>query len=476
MHPADGRLTGAGVIRRTGSCLAGAALALIALAPWPVLALLSAPSVDDFCLFALVRDPGWAAAQRQMYQDHSGRFVATALITGLGWLTDRLGAGLPGPFTLLPLLAIAAILWLCWRTLARLFPERPAAQRAIATALSGALLLATLPGAGELLFWTSGMASYLPLLLLLWYLMLRVADTLKGRPPGGGETALLTALAFLVAGTHELGGPLILLLLAAWAEAGRRRGWARSGFAWLAAIGAGALIAYAIVLAAPGNGTRLSDYPGSGNPLQALPMGLADTVIFLAVRVAAVPPLLGGLSLAWLLAARRPSPPAAAAGWLLPATWLAVLLVAAIVSRYAMNHALPHRGLDLLYAIGVPPLAFAAMWHGRVRGAGCPFPPPWRPARTCPTGSHAPWRALTRSWTRSRSMSAKASSMPHLTRPRACSLRALVMRCRPTPFARRPTSRPTRSCKKEPEVVDAPSCHLLDPEPSQNLSTSSGKQ
>jgi hypothetical protein len=360
------------VIRRTGSCLAGAALALIALAPWPVLALLSAPSVDDFCLFALVRDPGWAAAQRQMYHDHSGRFVATALITGLGWLIDRLGAGLPGPFTLLPLLAIAAILWLCWRTLARLFPERPAAQRAIATAFSGALLLATLPGAGELLFWASGMASYLPLLLLLWHLMLRVADTLKGRrPPGGGETALLTALAFLVAGTHELGGPLILPLLAAWAEAGRRRGWRRSGFAWLAAIGAGALIACAIVLAAPGNGTRLSDYPGSGDLLRALPMGLVDTVIFLAMRVAAAPPLLGGLALAWLLAARRPSPPApaAAAGWLLPATWLAVLLVTGIASRYAVDHALPRRGLDLLYALGVPALAFAATWHGRVRGA-----------------------------------------------------------------------------------------------------------
>jgi hypothetical protein len=368
------------VTRPTKLRLAAAA-ALLALAPWLALALLSAPSFDDFCFFALTRAHGWAGAQQPMYDGHFGRFVATALLTGLGWATDRLG-GLPGPFPALPLIAIAAVLWFCWRTLGRLLPGQKAGERAVAAGLTGALFLAAMPGAGEILYWGSGMACYLPLILFLWHLVLRIADAFAGEPPPrAGEVALLAVLGFLVAGTQELGAPLILLLLAGWAWAGRRQGWAAAACAALAAVALPTLAAFAIVYAAPGNDVRSAFYPGSHELLRALPMTVVDAVIFLTLRIAAVPALAGGLALLWLAAARHPPAPRlpAALPRLLLALWAMAVLGTGLISRYAINHALPPRGLDVTFTLGVLALAFAAVRHGG--GPGAAILAGWSPER-----------------------------------------------------------------------------------------------
>src|SRR5262249_49951230 len=68
-----------------------APLAVLALAPWLVLALWSRPSADDFCYFGFVRAQGWLEAQLFVRQSMGGRYTATALLTGIGWLSDRLG-------------------------------------------------------------------------------------------------------------------------------------------------------------------------------------------------------------------------------------------------------------------------------------------------------------------------------------------------------------------------------------------------
>jgi hypothetical protein len=357
-----------------------AALAVAALAPWVALALLSIPSGDDLCYFGTSRAVGWSAAQLEVYQGHSGRFVATALLTGLGELIDRTAGGLPGPFPVLPLLAIGAFLWLSWRSLALLLPELAAPVRAIAATLSAALLIATLPTPAELLYWGAGMASYLPLALLLWHLTLRVAAAIAGgKPPGAGEAALLAALAFLAAGTQELGAPLLVLLLGAWAAAGRRQGWPGAALLRLAAIAAAASVAFVVLYAAPGNDARLGAYPGSRDLLRALPLGAVDTLIFLALRMAAAPALLGGLALAWLAAARGERRASPALWRLLPALWILGCLGAEAVSRYATAHGLPPRAQNLLYLMGAPALLAAVTWHGRARGAD--ILAGWRPGR-----------------------------------------------------------------------------------------------
>src|SRR5215470_11781004 len=186
-----------------------APLAVLALAPWLVLALWSRPSADDFCYFAFVRAQGWLDAQLFVRQSLGGRYTATALLTGIGWLTDRLDdpavvyAGLGW-------LGMLAILWLAWRSVGLLLPHLAAADRLIVAALVEAAFLSTLPRATDALFWGAVVAIYLTSLLLAWYFMLRLIAAATGRPaPGPAGVAWLAALAFLGAGCNELTAPIL---------------------------------------------------------------------------------------------------------------------------------------------------------------------------------------------------------------------------------------------------------------------------
>src|SRR5689334_16455479 len=72
--------------------LAAALLAVLALAPWLILAFRSRASADDFCFTTLVRNHGWIGAQLYSYQTLGGRYSSTVAITAITWLTDRLGS------------------------------------------------------------------------------------------------------------------------------------------------------------------------------------------------------------------------------------------------------------------------------------------------------------------------------------------------------------------------------------------------
>lgn len=369
MAAAWGKL-GTAMGRGASGRLAAALLALLALAPWLILAFRSRASADDFCFATLVRDHGWLGAQLYSYQVLGGRYSSTAAITAITWLTDRLGSGPSSLYVAVAWPIILAILVFAWRSVGLLLPALSEVDRLIVGGFVGIAFLATLPNAADVVYWATSASIYLSSLLLLWHFMLQLVATSTDQPPPRPAGAIgLGILAFLGAGLNELTAPLLILVIAAWAYVGHRRGWPARRLASLAAIAGIALLGLAILVAAPGNGVRLANYPGSRDLVAGLPWSLVDAATFLLLRVAALPTLIGLLGLAWLEAARRGAPPPRLPPlWLMPALVLAGCLLAFVISRYSMARGLPHRAQDLLYVIPFVALGVAAVWHGRTMG------------------------------------------------------------------------------------------------------------
>jgi hypothetical protein len=352
--------------------VAAALLAVLALAPWLILAFRSRASADDFCFITLVRSHGWLGAQLAYYQTVSGRYSSTAAITAIGWLTDRLGSGPSGLYVAIAWPIILAILVFAWRSVGLLLPDLSAADRRIVACFVGVAFLATLPSAADVVYWATSASIYMSSLLLVWHFMLQLIATATDQPPPPPAGMVgLGCLALLGAGLNEMTAPLLILVIATWGYVGYRRGWPARRLAGLAAIAGIALLAFVIIVdAAPGNDLRLAAYPGSRDLATGLPWSLVDAATFLLLRVAALPALIGLLGLAWLQAASRAAPPEYLPPlWLMPALLLASCLLAFAISRYSMAHGLPHRAQDLLYVFPFVALGATAVWHGRTSGS-----------------------------------------------------------------------------------------------------------
>jgi hypothetical protein len=299
-----------------------------------------------------------------------GRYSSTAAITAMGWLTDRLGSGPSRLYAALALAIILAILVFAWRSVGLLLPNLSAGDRRIVGGFVGVAFLATLPNAADVVYWATSATIYMSSLLLLWHFMLQLIATATGQPPPRPAGMVgLGCLAFLGAGLNELTAPLLILVIAAWGYVGHRRGWPARRLSGLAAVAGVALLGFALLVAAPGNGMRLAAYPGSRHLAGGLPWSLVDAATFLLLRVAALPVLIGLLGLAWREAARRTTAPQRLPPlWLMPALVLASCLLAFAISRYSMGRGLPHRAQDLLYVIPFVALGVAAVWHGQIVG------------------------------------------------------------------------------------------------------------
>src|SRR6185295_19130794 len=140
-------------------------LALLALAPWLILAFLSRATADDFCFITLMRHHGWLGAQLEFYQTVSGRYSSTAAITTIAWLTDRLGNGPSGLHVAIAWPIILAILVFAWRSVGLLLPALSAGDRRIVAGFVGVAFLATLPNAADVVYWSTSASIYMSSLL-----------------------------------------------------------------------------------------------------------------------------------------------------------------------------------------------------------------------------------------------------------------------------------------------------------------------
>jgi hypothetical protein len=338
------------------------------------LALFAYPSADDFCFQERAVRLGFLGAQADWYTTWSGRYTATALVSGLM---------LAGPSWYSIALVLVAMSWLVsiWLLLAACAGSAFSARSvAIASLTAFVMYSAFAPNLNGAFYWASGALTYqVAGALLLVMLAMNVHLTRKSAPgvATGGLVAAIVAnmlLGLALAGTNETVLLLALILFAAGAEVARRLA-PRAALPWLAGL-LGVALGFAVVLLAPGNEARWEYFPKSQNLLLAIPRAAFRTLRFI-VRESANPalwlaaaliaaPLWGSLADAtrdWLIKRR---------GWLLlVALWVAMIGACFFVTEYAVGGGGPGRARNIPFAVvllGWIPVAVVLaerFWSGR---------------------------------------------------------------------------------------------------------------
>ena len=220
---------------------------------------------DDFCTAGKLGQAGFWEAQAFWYQQWSGRFAFTFFATLLG----ALGV------SVIPLLPAIYLAWLIilgvyfiHSLLGSIGVNAPPAAVVSLTLLSIFIALVTTPNLSQNLYWMTGSTTYLaPLLvsLMLFSVLLNRADVFPSQPI---RSRILTgALVFLLAclnnGFSELMSVLQLFILLIingyfrFVHPGRK-----IPALWLLAL-AGTTIGLAVMVAAPGNAVRGSNFNGA---------------------------------------------------------------------------------------------------------------------------------------------------------------------------------------------------------------------
>lgn len=257
-----------GAAPRFAVAAAWTAAGLIAL-----LALGAGPAADDFTYAVGGRD-GWPAFQAQHWSTWSGRFLATAVLSGWPRILP-----LDAAYPLIVLAVWGLLLSGLWALGRPLLPPAWTPEQGRTVRAWGLLaLLAGWPSLAEGVTWLAGAVTYvLPLGLAAWCLAWLL---LPEDQPATARRSAAVALALLATGGSELATLLLLAGLGAggwwmWRRRDPRLGWL---LAALAAASAGA----ASALGAPGNRVRAQALAeaSAGDirapvPIQALASGWA---------------------------------------------------------------------------------------------------------------------------------------------------------------------------------------------------------
>jgi uncharacterized protein DUF6056 len=328
--------------------LAGLGAPLVVLA---VGGLFSRYAADDYCTAGQVQLAGFLEAQSRLYVGWSGRFAATLLVT----LVDLVG---PAAVPVLPALALLA--WLATATWAARelsqaaafgwrLPLLPSAVLAMLVVFATLQTTADLP---QVLYWQTGMLTYLaPLLLATAYVGWVTHFGHSGEVRWPAVVGVSFALTFVAGGTSETFAAAQLTgLLCASAiayTAGARTARSKVQASLLAGL-LGATLALLILAVAPGNSVRQET--GAQTPLAiALPQALEFTQGWLRLTFArphaAVLLLLVAVPAA--IGAATPRPKSASLGSLVLAAWVVatalVILACMLPAFYALGSNPPGR-------------------------------------------------------------------------------------------------------------------------------------
>ena len=270
---------------------------LAPLAALAVVGVFTRYAADDYCTAGQVRMAGFISAQSELYTAWSGRFSATLLIT----LVELAG---PPIVAVLPALALAA--WLAALTWASIAWGVRTLSAVVLAALIVFSTLDTTADMPQVLYWQTGLLTYLaPLLLATVYVGWLARGQRFSWPIALGVSFVLCLIA---GGTSET---FAAAQVAALGLSGVSVGVAGAGhrklFLMLLAGLGGALVALAIVALAPGNQVRQE---GLGR--SEFPRAIADAVDFTAgwLRLTFARPhavVLGLLLLVPVLLAQRAS-------------------------------------------------------------------------------------------------------------------------------------------------------------------------
>lgn len=289
----------------------------LVLLPFFALATFAHPQNDDWVFAATALQMGYARANAFWYEAWTGRYAATAILSGFDVL-----ASVPGGFGSILAANLALVVGGAVAAALGVLPTALGTTRRVAVGLLfAALHLATLPSASEGIYWLAGAVTY-QLSSALVMLLVGVLGLLE-RTAGWRRAALAlagAALAAAVAGGNEVSVVLLDALAGGWLLS---RSWrARRVRLDLLAIAAAAAGGSVVALLAPGNHVRLES-SGGIHPANAIALAAPACAGFIA-RWTFMGPVIPGLA----LAAPALATAARAGGWRLPHPVIAAIAAA----------------------------------------------------------------------------------------------------------------------------------------------------
>ena len=322
------------------------------------LSLFAFPSADDFCYAVRAHDLGFVGAQREWYLGWSGRYSASALISGF-----TLAGGLDRFYWLAAILVLVVTAAAFFGLLLALGRPRYSRRLLLAASLGLCVLfLAGLPDVAQTVYWATGSLTYQlgnVALLLLLTLAAREERSTSSRWWASLLRFVAAAVVALVAvGANEATLLCVLVLTgcgATVAAMGRRR---TVGF-WVGVLIVATIGALASVLA-PGNASRAASLTSSG---MLRPQAWLAVLLFMPWVVLRVGYWLSNVAIwasafllllvTWGDAQRllRPSGRVDRRWLLVPIVWLGVILLVNGLGFAVNRYPLPERAESVTYLV-----------------------------------------------------------------------------------------------------------------------------
>jgi hypothetical protein len=272
---------------------------------------------DDFCLSGMLFQQGFWEAQVNSYLTWSNRYAGMFLVA----LSELLGHASIRVWTaLLILLGILSLTWTTYQIFRLLKLPFSRLQMLLLAELTLFFTILITPQLYQVLFWRIGLITYaLPLIFLVFLAGLIIHSASGSGRTHWGNILGCGLLALFAGGFSEtyLSLQTVLLLMAmifvAWLVRGTPR---RIWLVLLASALAGSLIALLVVIASPGNASRMAFMPESPGVLALVLMVFKNTFIFIYSSLAdhffaAILATLIPLLLIYLYSSKNPELP----GW-----------------------------------------------------------------------------------------------------------------------------------------------------------------
>lgn len=303
------------------------------------LTFLSAPEHDDFCFADLNTRFGFIQTISIYYHTVSGRIVALVLTQLPPMIAAAANVGLLSVYS--ATLAVSAGLFLLGSAIATIrgWPRASALQLTFLTLAFASTVLSAAPSVRELLYWLAGLTCYVPAAVITILILGECTRALDAETGFSWPLTVCMALGGLVAAlSNEFTGLWLLLILAASLVArqlfGRPRQIMQHGLIALVIA-----IAFAIVVSANGNSTRMEQLPGAGHILPSLFNGFRDSLIGL-VRFFREPAIVVSLVAAGAVTLVEPEPkPASRNSKMLAFGIIAICLACCYFEYFAHQYA-----------------------------------------------------------------------------------------------------------------------------------------
>lgn len=251
-------------------------IGILSILPFLIISIYANPSADDFCYYNVSQVRGFVEAQVYWYQNWSGRYISTAILSVQSLVESPYYF-----YKIIPIFLLITLLYSVFRISCLVLGNVSKRECWVFTFLFMVIYLVQMPNVAEGFYWLAGSVTYqLSNILFIWliYFLLKLikANTIK-------YFLLTLFLMVMIIGTNETTMLLVDLLLVSVFIFNYNKSQKINYFLLSLLVVAG--ICSAIVYFSPGNIIRASSYPDKHKPIYAFLKTVNGISTYLAIWV-----------------------------------------------------------------------------------------------------------------------------------------------------------------------------------------------